>query len=89
MAPQTTNSHWLDSYSVDQIGSQNKLPQKYSQRELDLYRAHTPRAHCAMYRSAFVAAWLYQELIDPISPWLYDIELLVISAKTRYQQKHY
>ena len=35
--------------------------------KLELYRAHTPRAHCAIYRSAFVAAWLYQELIDPIS----------------------
>ena len=38
-------------------------------KELDLYKAHTPRAHCAIYRSAFVAAWLYQDLIDPISPW--------------------
>ena len=36
--------------------------------KLELYRAHTPRAHCAIYRSAFVAAWLYQRLIDPESP---------------------
>ena len=50
--------------------------------QLELYRAHTPRAHYAIYRSAFVAAWLYEELIDPISPWVYNIGLLVISAKT-------
>ena len=46
---------------------------------LELYRAHTPRAHCAIYRSAFVVAWLYQGLIDPISPWLYNIGLLMIA----------
>ena len=39
--------------------------------KLELYRAHTLRACCAIYRSAFVVAWLYQGLIDPISPWLY------------------
>ena len=51
--------------------------------KLELYRAHTPRAHCAIYRSAFVVAWLYQGLIDPISPGcIIAIGLLVISAKT-------
>ena len=53
--------------------------------KLELYRAHTPRAHCAIYGSTFVAAWLYQGLIDPTSPWLYNIGLLVI----RYQLKHH
>ena len=37
---------------------------------------HIPRVHIvqSIARSAFIVAWLYQELIGP---WLYDIGLLV------------
>ena len=56
-----------------------KLVQNWTGRtdsfsQLELYRAHTPHAHCAIHRSAFVAAWFmqrYQGLIDLVSHWLY------------------
>ena len=46
-----------------------------SMMKLELYRTHTPCAHCAIYRFAFVAGWLYQRFIiwDPENPWFYII----------------
>ena len=52
----------------DTITCLPRMPNNNSCIKLELYRAHTPRAHCAIYRSAFVVVWLHQGLIDPISP---------------------